>query len=219
MTGLKTWSAVALLLACPAALASILDAPLSQFFQQRLAGISDDVTVMVKTPDAQLPPCPLPDFSMPGNSRLWGNVSVMAQCGNDKRYIQAEVQATGNYVVAAQALPRGSVITESQLQLKHGRLDQLPPRAILDLRQVSSAVTLRDIAPNQPILMSMVRQSWRVKAGQQVQVVAAGEGFSVNSEGKALNNAAVSQNARVRMSSGQIVSGVVDADGNILISL
>ncbi|GDX06766.1 flagellar basal body P-ring formation chaperone FlgA [Buttiauxella sp. A111] len=219
MTGLKTWSAVALLLACPAALASILDAPLSQFFQQRLAGISDDVTVIVKTPDAQLPPCPLPDFSMPGNSRLWGNVSVMAQCGNDKRYIQAEVQAIGNYVVAAQALPRGSVITESQLQLKHGRLDQLPPRAILDLRQVSSAVTLRDIAPNQPILMSMVRQSWRVKAGQQVQVVAAGEGFSVNSEGKALNNAAVSQNARVRMSSGQIVSGVVDADGNILISL
>ncbi|WBM69227.1 flagellar basal body P-ring formation chaperone FlgA [Buttiauxella sp. WJP83] len=219
MTGLKTWSAVALLLASPAALASILDAPLSQFFQQRLAGMSDDVTVIVKTPDAQLPPCPLPDFSMPGNSRLWGNVSVMAQCGNDKRYIQAEVQASGNYVVAAQALPRGSVITESQLQLKHGRLDQLPPRAILDLRQVSSAVTLRDIAPNQPILMSMVRQSWRVKAGQQVQVVAAGEGFSVNSEGKALNNAAVSQNARVRMSSGQIVSGVVDADGNILISL
>lgn len=219
MTGLKTWSAVALLLACPAAFASILDAPLSQFFQQRLAGISDDVTVIVKTPDAQLPLCPLPDFSMPGNSRLWGNVSVMAQCGNDKRYIQAEVQATGNYVVAAQALPRGSVITESQLQLKHGRLDQLPPRAILDLRQVSSAVTLRDIAPNQPILMSMVRQSWRVKAGQQVQVVAAGEGFSVNSEGKALNNAAVSQNARVRMSSGQIVSGIVDADGNILVSL
>ncbi|MGB7800114.1 flagellar basal body P-ring formation chaperone FlgA [Buttiauxella sp.] len=219
MTGLKTWSAVALLLACPQAKASILDAPLSQFFQQRLAGMSDDVTVLVKTPDAQLPGCPLPEFSMPGNSRLWGIVSVMAQCGNDKRYLQVEVQAIGNYVVAAQALPRGSVINESQLQLKRGRLDQLPPRAMLDINQANSAVTLRDIAPDQPILLSMVRQSWRVKAGQQVQVVAAGEGFSVNSEGKALNNAAVSQNARVRMSSGQIVSGVVDADGNILINL
>jgi len=219
MTGLKTWSAIALLLACPLAKASILDAPLSQFFQQRLTGMSDDVTVLVKTPDAQLPGCPLPEFSMPGNSRMWGNVSVMAQCGNDKRYIQVEVRATGNYVVAAQALPRGSVINESQLQLKRGRLDQLPPRAMLDINQANSAVTLRDIAPDQPILLSMVRQSWRVKAGQQVQVVAAGEGFSVNSEGKALNNAAVSQNARVRMSSGQIVSGVVDADGNILINL
>ena len=35
----------------------------------------------------------------------------------------------------------------------------------------------------------------------------------------ALNNAAVAQNARVRMVSGQVVSGVVDADGNILINL
>lgn len=219
MSRLKTWSTIALLLVCPLAKASILDAPLSQFFQQRLAGMSDDVSVIVKTPDAQLPPCPLPDFSMPGNARLWGNVSVLARCGNDKRYIQAEVQATGNYVVATQAIPRGSVINESQLQLKRGRLDQLPPRTMLDIGLANSAVTLRDIAPNQPILMSMVRQSWRVKAGQQVQVVAAGEGFSVNSEGRALNNAAVSQTARVRMSSGQIVSGVVDADGNILISL
>ena len=219
MTGLKTWSVIALLLACPLAKASILDAPLSLFFQQRLVGISDDVSVKVKTPDAQLPPCPLPDFSMPGNSRLWGTVSVMARCGNDKRYIQAEVQATGNYVVATQALPRGSVIDQSLLQLKRGRLDQLPPRTMLDINQANKATTLRDIAPNQPILLSMVRQSWRIKAGQQVQVVAAGDGFSVNSEGRALNNAAVAQNARVRMSSGQIVSGVVDSDGNILINL
>ena len=42
-----------------------------------------------------------------------------------------------------------------------------------------------------------------MKAGQQVMVVANGEGFSINSEGKALNNAAVAQNARVRMSSGR----------------
>jgi flagella basal body P-ring formation protein FlgA len=219
MNGLKTWSTIALLLACQPAFASILDAPLSQFFQQRLAGISDEVSVKVKTPDAQLPSCPLPDFSMPGNGRLWGTVSVLARCGNDKRFIQAEVQATGNYVVAAQALPRGSVMNESQVQLKRGRLDQLPPRAMLDIRQANDAVTLRDIAPGQPIMLSMVRQSWRVKAGQRVQVVAAGEGFSVNSEGKALNNAAVAQNARVRMDSGQVVSGIVDVDGNILISL
>ena len=219
MTGLKTWSVIALLLACPLANASILDAPLNLFFQQRLVGISDDVSVKVKTPDAQLPPCPLPDFSMPGNSRLWGTVSVMARCGNDKRYIQAEVQVTGNYVVATQALPRGSVIDESLLQLKRGRLDQLPPRTMLDINQANRATALRDIAPNQPILMSMVRQSWRIKAGQRVQVVAAGDGFSVNSEGRALNNAAVAQNARVRMNSGQIVSGVVGTDGNILINL
>lgn len=57
------------------------------------------------------------------------------------------------------------------------------------------------------------------KAGQRVNVIASGDGFSANAEGQALNNAAVAQNARVRMISGQVVSGVVDADGNILINL
>jgi flagella basal body P-ring formation protein FlgA len=65
----------------------------------------------------------------------------------------------------------------------------------------------------------MLRQSWRVKAGQRVMVVASGDGFSVNGEGQALKNAAVAQNARVRMASGQVVSGTVDPDGNILINL
>ncbi|MEX1760501.1 flagellar basal body P-ring formation chaperone FlgA, partial [Escherichia coli] len=103
--------------------------------------------------------------------------------------------------------------------LKRGRLDQLPSRTMLDINQAQDAVSLRDVAPGQPIQISMLRQAWRVKAGQQGMVVANGDGFSINSEGKALNNAAVAQNARVRMSSGQVVSGTVDADGNILINL
>ncbi|MCT4704235.1 flagellar basal body P-ring formation protein FlgA [Enterobacteriaceae bacterium H20N1] len=219
MKSLKIWGGIAVLLVSQLASASPLDAPLTQFFQQRLAGISDDVSVTVKTPEAQLPACPQPDFVMPNNGRMWGNVSIQARCGNDKRYIQAVVAASGDYVVAAQALARGTALNESNVQMKRGRLDQLPPRTMLSLDQANNAITLRDIAPGQPIMLSMVRQSWRVKAGQRVQVVAAGDGFSVNSEGQALNNAAVAQNARVRMSSGQIVSGTVDPDGNILINL
>lgn len=64
----------------------------------------------------------------------------------------------------------------------------------------------------------MIRQ-----AGVSKQVNSTGHrqwrGVSVNAEGQAMNNAAVAQNARVRMTSGQIVSGTVDSDGNILINL
>ncbi|MBU4683999.1 flagellar basal body P-ring formation protein FlgA [Cedecea davisae] len=219
MRSLKIWSGVATLLVSQLALAGALDEPLTQYFQQRLAGISDDVSVNVRTADAQLPACPYPEFSTPGNAKLWGNVSVMARCGSDKRFIQVQVIATGNYVAAARAISRGSRLDESSVQLKKGRLDQLPPKTMMNLSQATDAVSLRDIAPGQPVIQSMVRQAWRVKAGQQVQVIASGDGFSVNGEGKALNNAAVAQNARVRMSSGQVVSGTVDSDGNILINL
>ena len=218
MKCLKICCAALVLLSSPL-FAGTLESQLVPFFAARLAGISDDVSVTVKTPASLWPACEQPQFSLPGNARLWGNLSVQARCGNEKRYLQVVVQATGQYVVAAQPVARGSRLDSAAVRLLRGRLDQLPPRAMLELNQAQDAVTLRDLAPGQPVLLSMVRQAWRVKAGQRVQVIAQGEGFSINGEGQALNNAAVAQNARVRMASGQVVSGTVGSDGNILISL
>ena len=177
------------------------------------------MVVTIRTSPNLLPSCEQPALSVSGNAKLWGNVNVLARCANEKRYLQVNVQATGNYVVAAAPVARGSALTSASVTLKRGRLDQLPPRAVLDLNQVQDAVSLRDLVPGQPIQLSMLRQAWRIKAGQRVLVIANGDGFRVNAEGKALNNAAVAQNARVRMISGQVVSGIVDSDGNILINL
>ena len=203
----------------PLALAADLQAQLTDFFTQRLTGFSNEVSVKLRnTQNLQLA-CDAPALSTPGNSRLWGNLTVVAQCGNAKQYLQVTVQAVGDYVVAAAPIVRGSPIESQSVTLMRGRLDQLPPRTMLNLSQAEDAISLRDVAIGQPIQLSMVRQSWRVKAGQKVMVVAQGEGFRINSEGQALNNAAVAQNARVRMPSGQVVSGQVSADGNILINL
>ncbi|WP_368541306.1 flagellar basal body P-ring formation chaperone FlgA [Enterobacter soli] len=219
MRTLKSGLAATLLLLSPLAKAEGLQEQLTAFFAQQLAGFSDDVSVTVRTPPNLYPSCDQPSFSVTGSAKLWGNVNVLARCANEKRYLQVAVQATGSYVVAAQPIARGSVLQSSSVTLKRGRLDQLPPRTMLDINQAQDAVSLRDLAPGQAVQLSMLRQAWRVKAGQRVMVVANGDGFSVNSEGQALNNAAVAQNARVRMSSGQVVSGTVGADGNILINL
>jgi flagella basal body P-ring formation protein FlgA len=219
MRNLKSTLTAMCLLLSPLAQADDLNAQLQAFFAQRLTGFSDDVKVDLRTPQNQLPPCEQPALSVPASARLWGNLNVLAQCGTEKRYLQVTVQATGNYVVAAQAIARGSQLQPGSVALKRGRLDQLPPRTMLDISQAQDAVSLRDVAPGQPIQLSMLRQSWRVKAGQRVQVIASGDGFYVNGEGQALNNAAVAQNARVRMPSGQVVSGKVGPDGNILINL
>lgn len=219
MRTIKRGLAATLLLLSPLAQAENIQAQLTTFFAQQLAGFSDEVSVTVRTPPNLYPTCEQPSFTVTGTTKLWGNVNVLARCANEKRYLQVAVQATGNYVVAAAPIARGSVLQASSVTLKRGRLDQLPPRTMLDINQAQDAVSLRDIAPGQAIQLSMLRKAWRVKAGQQVMVVANGDGFSINSEGKALNNAAVAQNARVRMSSGQVVSGTVDSDGNILINL
>lgn len=219
MRNLKNMLAAGLLLLSPAAMADNFSQTLTAFFSQRLAGFSDEVVVRIRSANSQLPHCDQPALSVMGNTRLWGNLTVLAQCDNLKRYLQVTVEATGQYVVAARSIPRGARLQTTSVTLRRGRLDQLPPRTMLDVSQAQEAVSLRDLAPGQPIQLSLLRQAWRVKAGQKVQVIASGEGFSVNGEGLALNNAAISQNARVRMASGQVVSGTVNTDGNILINL
>lgn len=209
----------AILAFSPLVQAADIQTQLTAFFSQRLAGFSDEVSVSLRNTQRQPLACEAPTFSTPGNSRLWGNLTVQAQCGNAKQFLQVNVQAMGNYVVAAAPIVRGAPIEAQSVALMRGRLDQLPPRTMLTLSQAEDAISLRDVAIGQPLQLSMVRQSWRVKAGQKVMVVAQGEGFSINSEGQALNNASVAQNARVRMPSGQVVSGQVGADGNILINL
>jgi flagella basal body P-ring formation protein FlgA len=219
MRNLNRTLTLAFALLSPVAIAQDIHHQLNDFFVQRLAGFSDAVMVNLRNPGAPMPQCDQPALSVMGNNKLWGNQTVQAQCGNEKRYIQVFVEATGNYVVAAQPIVRGSTLEPGSVILKRGRLDQLPPRTMLDIKQAQDAVSMRDLAPGQPVQLSMLRQSWRVKAGQKVQVIASGDGFSANAEGQALNNAAVAQNARVRMPSGQVVSGQVDSDGNILINL
>ena len=209
----------AILAFSPLAQAADIQTQLRDFFSTRLTGFSDEVNVSLRNTQNLKLACENPTFSTPGNSRLWGNLTVLAQCGNAKQYLQVSVQAVGDYVVAATPIVRGAPIEAQSVTLMRGRLDQLPPRTMLTLAQAEDAISLRDVAIGQPIQLSMVLQSWRVKAGQKVQVIAQGEGFSINGEGQALNNAGVSQNARVRMSSGQVVSGQVNTDGNILINL
>ena len=214
---IKRSVAIIAILFSPLSTASNLTSQLHNFFSAQLAGISDEVRVSIRTAPNLLPPCEQPLLSMSNNSRLWGNVNVLARCGNDKRYLQVNVQATGNYVVAAMPIARGGKLEAGNVKLKRGRLDTLPPRTVLDINQLVDAISLRDLSPDQPIQLTQFRQAWRGK--QRVNVIASGDGFSANAEGQALNNAAVAQNARVRMVSGQVVSGVVDADGNILINL
>ncbi|WP_215847088.1 flagellar basal body P-ring formation chaperone FlgA [Candidatus Pantoea bituminis] len=199
--------------------AADLSAQLNQFFKTRDPQHAVGMNVVVRTPQAQWPSCDTPQFTLPGNSRLWGNISVAANCDENRRYIQVQVQVSGQYLVAKRQLARGSSVTKEDFQLQTGRLDTLPARTLFDSASVADAVVLRDIQPGQPVSLSMLRQPWRVKAGQNVMVIASGDGFDASGEGKALNNATSAQWVRVRMGNGQIVSGRVGDDGNILITL
>ncbi|WES88736.1 flagellar basal body P-ring formation chaperone FlgA [Dickeya fangzhongdai] len=198
--------------------AADLASQISRFFSDNFKSSSNTINVVVKTPEAQWPVCENPQISLPGNAKMWGNLSVSVRCSQERRFVQVEVQVTGNYVVAAAPVSRGTELTSGDIRTIRGRIDQLPPRALFTPEEAQGAVALRDIAPGQPITQVMIRKPWVIRAGQNVQILAQGDGFSVRSEGKAMNNAASGQSARARTASGQVVSGIATDDGIILIS-
>ncbi|AKA37593.1 flagellar basal body P-ring formation chaperone FlgA [Yersinia ruckeri] len=199
--------------------AADLAGQIDQFFRNQFPAETRQVQVKIKTPQNQWPECENPELRLPANARPWGNVSLSVRCGQQRRFLQTQVQVSGKYLVATRQLAAGEKLTEKEMTYKEGRLDTLPPGALLDARFAKGTLALRHINAGQPLTRTMLRRSWVVKAGQAVQVVAEGEGFNVNSEGKAMNNAALQDNVRVRMVSGQIVSGTVGDDGVIRIML
>ncbi|ACT13630.1 MULTISPECIES: flagellar basal body P-ring formation chaperone FlgA [Pectobacterium] len=203
---------------CASVNANDLPAQINQFFASRFQGSPNTVNVVIKSPESQWPQCEAPQITLPGNTKMWGNVSLSIRCGQQRRFIQTEVQVTGNYVTSSRPINRGTTLTEKDMSLTKGRLDLLPLRPILTLQGAQGAVLLRDLTPGQVITASMIRRAWVVKAGQSVQIIAQGEGFTINGEGKAMNNAAVGQAVRVRTANGQIISGITNKDGIILIS-
>ncbi|WP_145564462.1 flagellar basal body P-ring formation chaperone FlgA [Yersinia aldovae] len=215
--------ALGLLLASQAvphqALAANLSAQVNQFFQQQYPDKESQVAVIIKTPQNQWPQCEMPEITLPTHSRPWGNVSLSVRCNGQRRFIQTQVQVSGRYAVATRRLAAGEKISMPDIEMKQGRLDTLPPGALLDTHFAQGAVSLRQINAGQPLTRNMLRRLWVIKAGQDVQILAQGEGFNINSTGKAMNNAAVQDSVRVRMASGQIVSGTVADNGTIQIML
>lgn len=201
------------------AMAADLSVQVNQFFRQQYPDKNNQINVIIKTPQSQWPQCEMPEITLPANARPWGNISLSVRCEGLRRFIQTQVQVSGQYVVAARQLTAGAKITPQDIEMKQGRLDTLSPGALLEPSFAQGAVSLRQINAGQPLTRNMLRRLWIVKAGQDVQVLAQGDGFNVNGSGKAMNNAAVQDNVRVRMASGQIVSGTVSDDGIIKIIL
>lgn len=209
---------LALLPALPAC-ADDFGGQVERFIKAQFAGSPVTVSVEVRTPAAQWPSCAAPLLALTQSARLWGAVTLSARCGDERRFIQTQVTATGRYLVAARAIRSGQALTAADIKTVRGRLDTLPPRALGDQRRALGAVSLRNIGRGQPLTAPMLRRPWRVKAGQPVQVWVQGEGFNISGNGKAMNNAAAEESVRVRMASGRIVSGTVDENGGVRITL
>ncbi|HJU49530.1 MAG TPA: flagellar basal body P-ring formation chaperone FlgA, partial [Pseudogulbenkiania sp.] len=121
-------------------------------------------------------------------------------------------------VVATRPLKAGELLTPDDVRLAEMTSPALS-RNVLNRLDQAVGQSMRSSVPAGAWLRSfMLQQPDVVRTNQRVKVLAQGDGFVANAEGTARGNAAIGEPVRVKMGSGREVSGMVQADGSVLVS-
>jgi len=209
-----------LLLASSAAHAGTAEDAAQVFLRDAARNLGNDVTVTVPASEVALPPCTEPQPFLPGHDqRLLGRVTVGVRCGDGQtRYLQARVTAIGQYWVAAQDIPVGTLVTASMLEARSGDLTTLPRQAVLDENAAVGRVATRTLARGSVVQSSQLQAPALIQRNRTVSVEAIGQGFRVVRQGEALQDGALGDTVRVRMSNRSVLTGVVAGNGVVKVS-
>lgn len=186
-------------------------------------GLPGKVTINVGSldPRTQLPPCSAHEAFTPPGARLWGKTHVGVRCLGPNTWsilVPVQITVTSQYVTTARPLAAGQVIQAGDLVTISGDLASQPTGVVTDTTAAIGKTLKNPLAAGQALRADQLLAPLVVRQGQMVRLISKGPGFSVSGEGKAINNAAEGQIVQIRMPSGQVVSGVAQADGTAEIS-
>ncbi|MBZ0106824.1 MAG: flagellar basal body P-ring formation protein FlgA [Sulfuricella denitrificans] len=174
------------------------------------------VTATPLDPRLRLPVCQSMEFFIPAGTRLWGNSSIGARCNVPSPwtvYIPVSVSITSEVVFAARPFNSGHTLTEADIMSRSEDVTQFASGVITDPRQALGKTATISVAAGYPLRIDMLRAAYVIQQGQSVKILARGQGFQVNAEGKALTNAAAGQIVSVRSGSGQVIKGTAREGG------
>lgn len=193
------------------------------FLEQQTVGLPGKITVTVKQVFPRgLAACTTLEPFMPTGARLWGRTTVGVRCAGAKPwtlYLQAQVSIDATYYLAARQIEPGAVVTAEDLLARNGDLSNLPRAIITDPSQAVGAVALARISAGMPLRQDLLKSASAVTIGQTVRVVAQGQDFTISSEGSVMNNASPGQQVRVKMASGQVISGTVKDGATVQVQM
>jgi flagella basal body P-ring formation protein FlgA len=203
----------------------VLTQKVKEFLMANSATLAGQVNVSVVPADQKLKlaSCESIEAFFPGTSKAWGKTSVGLRCHDDAVrwvvYLQGNVSVYGNFLVAATNLGQGQVIGARDVKYQRGDLTTLPPNIFTNETQVIGLVSRIAMNVGTILKQEMAALPIVVKTGQQVRILSSGNGFTISAEGRAQNNATQGQMVQVRVASGQTISGLASANGQVEIKI
>lgn len=186
------------------------------FVRAQSASLPGRVSIKVDDIDRRVvrPVCPNLEAFLPSGSRLLGNGMVGVRCPGKNGwslYVAVHVKVSVRMLIANHPLPQGQVLRQEDISTQEGELTQM---GILTVPEEAVGQVLKyGIGVGQVLRQDMLRPPYMIKQGQTVHLQVEGAGFSIQSEGFALNNASEGQNVQVKTPSGKVLSGKALSEG------
>ena len=170
-------------------------------------------------PRLRLAPCERVEHRLAG--RAWGATRVALRCAQGPTrwqvHLPVTVQVFAPGWVAAADLPAGTVIGTGHL--RPGEVDVAGGALGTGEIAIAGRTLARPLAAGEPLRAADLRARQWFAAGEPVQLVAVGRGYSVSGQGQALGPGIEGQRVRVRTDSGRIVTGLPVASGRVEVAL
>ena len=165
-------------------------------------------------PRHRLPKCeqPLRTFMRRG-VEIGPRTIVGVSCDGTKSwtlYVPVNLFVTADVLVAARSLPRGHLLTASDLSRDERDVSRMHSGYLTEARELVGQRLKQQVIAGRPLTLAMIEANRIVSRGQTVTLVAAGPGINVTMTGKALMDGALNQRIRVEnLNSGRTIEGIV----------
>jgi len=163
-------------------------------------------------PRLRLAPCERIEPYLPPGARAWGRSRVGLRCVQGPTawnvYLPVTVKVFAPAWVAAVALPAGSELQAGMLRQDEVDWAATATPPVTDAARLVGRQLARPLPAGAAVRLGDLKQRQWFAAGDTVQLVARGHGFSVGGEGQAMNPGIEGQPVRVRTDNGRVLSGL-----------
>ncbi len=174
-------------------------------------------------PRLRLAPCERIEPYLPPGARAWGRSRVGLRCVQGPTpwnvYLPVTVKVFAPAWVAATALPAGSEVQPGMLRQAEVDWAAQPAPPVLDAARLVGRQLARPVAAGAAVRQSDLKQRQWFAAGDTVQLVARGQGFSVSGEGQAMSPGVEGQSVRVRTDNGRVLTGQAIGQNRVEVQL
>ena len=198
----------------------------SVYLQDHIGGKGNQIEIELNSIDDRLRliQCKAPlDIDLRSPTTKRGRVAIAVSCSEPKRwkfYLGAMVREYGKAIIAKASIPRNTVLSAADVELKDIELTNLHQGYYESIDDIVGMVTKRILASGKIISPRAVNRRQLVNRGDKVIIKAVVEGIEVRMNGEAMANGANGERISVKnLSSNRIINAVVTAQGIVSVIL